>query len=30
MAAILDWPKMAATDGACLGSLEKLADYGHI
>ena len=30
MAAILDLSKMAATEGAHLGSLEKLVDYGHI
>ena len=30
MAAILDLYKMAATEGVRLGSLEKLADYGHI
>ena len=29
MAAILDLSKMAATEGAHLGSLEKLVDYGH-
>ena len=30
MAAILDLSNMAATEGAHVGSLEKLADYGHI
>ena len=27
---MLDLSKMAATEGAHLGSLEKLVDYGHI
>ena len=30
MVTILDLSNMAATEGAHLGSLEKLADYGHI
>ena len=30
MVAILDLSKMAATEGAHLGSLDKLVDHGHI